>query len=147
MQLRDGLLLLILVTAPAAALEPPRPERDPGEVVQLQLQGLQQADAAGFEQAFTLASPGNQAQTGPLPRFVAMLREGYPELLGHRQAELGGILIEGEQALVPVRLQARNGLSFQYVFLLSRQTEPPFVDCWMTDAVLGEPERADEQAL
>jgi hypothetical protein len=93
------------------------------------------------------ASPGNQSQTGPLPRFTRMIREGYGEMLDHRSAKLAAVVIQDRQALQGVDLIDRSGISHRYIFILSRQTEPPYRDCWMTDAVVGSPDEASQQSV
>ncbi|CAK0838402.1 unnamed protein product, partial [Prorocentrum cordatum] len=62
----------------------PGPGLSATEVVELQLRALQDNDPLtndGLAKTFEFASAGNQAQTGPLLRFAAMIRNGYPVLL------------------------------------------------------------------
>lgn len=143
-------LLLVLLTGTAAMADKaaakigPDPALSPAAVVQLQLAALAKVDQpvrdAGFAVVFGFASPGNQGQTGPLPRFAKMLRDGYPEMLNHRSATLAPLISEGNQALQGVELIDRSGLSHRYVFQLSKQTEGKYKDCWLTDSVIQAPE-------
>ena len=79
----------------------PHPAHGPEAVVRAQLAALQRGDAAAV---FALASPANQAATGPAPRFAAMLqRPPYSALLGHAAAEvLRSVQMRADQALVIV---------------------------------------------
>jgi hypothetical protein len=46
-----------------------------------------------------------------------------------------------------VELIDRKGETARFVFVLSRQSEPPYAGCWMTDGVLPQPEDADKQEM
>merc|ERR1719486_1383064 len=59
-------------------LEGPTPDASGDDVVRSQLWYLQQGDIAS---CFLFASPENKAQTGPLDRFEAMIRNGYRDML------------------------------------------------------------------
>jgi len=128
----------------AAAPIGPDPALSPAAVVLLQLAALAKVDQpvrdAGFAVVFGFASPGNQGQTGPLPRFAKMLRDGYPEMLNHRSATLAPLISQGNRALQGVELIDRSGVSHRYVFQLSKQTEGRYKDCWLTDSVVQAPE-------
>jgi hypothetical protein len=141
-------LLAALVSAPAQSATPsnPSPELSPGDVVRIQLEALQHNDLpepdAGIALAFRFSSPGNREQTGPLPRFSEMIRSAYAEMLNHREVRLPAPLIQGDEAIQPVEVVAKNGATFRYLFILSRQSEPPYAGCWMTDSVLTDPDQA-----
>ena len=148
-------LLLCLVLAPviAGAQESggtenplsdalvPAPALSPGDVIRIQLEALRHNDRhnRGIEVAFRFASPANRANTGPLERFVSMIRNGpYALMLEFRAASYGPVESRGVRARQRVTL-ADAGRSITYWFYLSRQSEEPYVDCWMTDAVYVEP--------
>ena len=115
----------------------PRPELSPAEVIRIQLEALRNNDERnrGIEVAFRFASPANRVSTGPLPRFVRMIEEGpYALMLEYREAIFGAVEVRAERARQRVTLTgARARIS--YWFHLSRQSDAPFVGCWMTDAV------------
>ncbi|MDH3252939.1 MAG: DUF4864 domain-containing protein, partial [Ignavibacteria bacterium] len=74
------------------AAEQPDPSLSPQEVVKIQLHALKNNDEAdnGIRIAFRFASPGNQAATGPLDRFIALLKgPSYGEMLNYVSGELG----------------------------------------------------------
>lgn len=147
--IRRPLPVLVWLAGPllaAAAERPPptpNPALDPAAVVRIQLDALAHVDRpvrnAGLAIVFSFASPGNQAQTGPLDKFVGMIRRGYPDMLNHRSATLVKTKIDGDQALQGVEIIDRAGLAHHYVFILSRQHDAPFKDCWMTDGVIIAP--------
>ena len=115
----------------------PEPALSPGDVVRIQLEALRHNDEQnrGIEVAFRFASPANRANTGPLPRFIAMIKEGpYALLLDFVEATYGPVETVAGRARQPVTLTGSRS-SITYWFYLSRQTERPYVDCWMTDAV------------
>lgn len=109
----------------------------PGEVIRIQLEALRHNDEhdRGIAVAFRFASPSNRTNTGPLLRFIAMIKEGpYALMLGFREAAYGPVETVSDRARQRVTLTgARETVT--YWFFLSRQSEPPYVDCWMTDAV------------
>ena len=118
----------------------PRPGLSPGEVIRIQIEALQHNDDEdrGIAVAFRFASPANRKQTGPLPRFVRMIRQGpYALMLDFREARYGTVEVREEVARQRVTLTGvRSRVS--YWFYLSRQSKAPFAGCWMTDAVFVE---------
>ncbi len=126
------------------ALEPdlhPSPSYSPQEVVRIQIGALARNDRphedAGIEIAFRFASPDNRRMTGPLNRFVAMLKNPlYRHMLNHKEAEFGPAMIEQSLAQIPVILISEEGERAGFVFTLSRQSGGEFDSCWMTDSVV-----------
>jgi len=101
-------------------------------------------DSGGIEIAFRFASPANKQMTGPLERFVTIVRDPvYAPMLDHSDVVYGPALVEGDVAQVPVVVTGPGGDQAGYVFRLSRQTEPPFANCWMTDGVVRRPLKPD----
>ena len=73
---------------PSEALVP-KPALSPGDVIRIQLEALRHNDEQdrGIAVAFLFASPINRANTGPLPRFIGMIKEGpYALMLDFREA-------------------------------------------------------------
>ena len=119
----------------------PNPGLSPGDVIRIQLEALRNNDRQdrGIAVAFRFASPANRVNTGPLPRFIAMIERGpYALMLEFRHAEFGPVETVADQARQRVTLTGARA-SATYWFFLSRQSEDPYVDCWMTDAVYIEP--------
>ncbi len=126
-------------TKPSAAK--PDPKLDPATVVRIQLDALAHVDEpvrdAGIAVVFGFSTPENQAQTGPFRRFAELVRTAYPEMLNHRAAILATTVVRGDHALQGVDLIDRAGSVHHYLYILSRQRQPPYKDCWLTDRVLN----------
>jgi hypothetical protein len=154
-------ILILLSCASASGAAPsqladlvPRPELSPQEVVQYQVDALQQNDDpksdAGIERAFRFASPSNKQVTGPLEKFVQIVKSpAYSSLLNNRSSAIVGSEVEGDQAKIAVKIVAADGREMTYVFILSEQHEGDFNNCWMTDAVtlLNDAEDGSDQGV
>ncbi len=118
----------------------PAPAFDPAEVTQIQLDALRTNTLIneGIALTFRFASPANRQVTGPLPRFVKMLRSPpYDRLLNHQEVEYGPLRVEDDTAYQPVIVTASDGQQTGYLWVMSRQRDGEYKDCWMTDAVLS----------
>ncbi len=119
----------------------PSPELTPEQVVQIQLNSLRHNDSGnrGIEVAFRFASPDNKLRTGPLPRFIRMIKQGlYSLMLAYDNVDYDPVEIVEGYARQRVTLIG-SGLIVAYEFYLSRQTEGACIGCWMTDAVVAKP--------
>ena len=117
----------------------PEPELEPNEVVKLQLLAMQQNDDSdfGIEVTFRFASPSNKIQTGPLKRFIRLVRNpSYRPLLNHINATFLELNIEEDFAVQDVIITTSNGERIGYRFRLSIQKGPLYPGCWMTDSVI-----------
>ena len=118
----------------------PRPELAPEDVVRIQLTALAENDSpypnAGIEITFRFASPTNKEVTGPLPRFIELVRNPvYSPMIDSRKIEFGeSQKLEG-RAIVPVYLIGEDGSRAGYVFVLGRHDIEDCERCWMTEAV------------
>lgn len=136
-----GLLLMMNATLALSAVEvAPRPALTPKQVVQAQLDALKAVDQpikdAGFATVFRFASPENREQTGPLPRFAKMIRDGFGEMLNHKSSRLLTPVQQQDQLLQPVEVVSLAGRTYRYVFLLRRIDSANCIACWMTDGVI-----------
>jgi hypothetical protein len=117
----------------------PGPDLAPQDIVRIQLEALRHNDAGdrGIAVAFRFASPANKAQTGPLPRFARMIKDGpYRLMLEYVAVEYAPVEVAGARARQLVVLVGAQGAPMSYVFHLSRQSTPGCAEgCWMTDAV------------
>ena len=117
----------------------PEPELKPNDVVRLQLLAMQQNDDSdfGIEVTFRFASPANKKQTGPLKRFIRLVRNpSYRPLLNHINATFLELTVEEDFAVQDVIITTSNGKRIGYRFRLSIQKGPLYPDCWMTDSVI-----------
>ena len=118
----------------------PLPSLSPEDVVRIQLTALQHNDEptkdAGIRAAFEFASPGNRAVTGPVERFITMVKNPlYAPLLNFYNALYAEVRQEEYEAVLQVILSARYGMYVFYVFTLERQQYDPYAGCWMTSGV------------
>ena len=116
----------------------PEPELKPNDVVRLQLLAMQQNDDSdfGIEVTFRFASPANKKQTGPLKRFISLVRNpSYRPLLNHINATFLELTGEEVFAVQDVIITTYNGERIGYRFRLSIQKGPLYPGCWMTDSV------------
>ena len=116
----------------------PEPELKPNDVVRLQLLAMQQNDESNFgiEVTFRFASPANKKQTGPLKRFIGLVRNpSYRPLLNHINATFLELTVEEVFAVQDVIITPYNGERIGYRFRLSIQKGPLYPGCWMTDSV------------
>ena len=116
----------------------PEPKLKPNDVVRLQLLAMQQNDDSdfGIEVTFRFASPANKKQTGPLKRFISLVRNpSYRPLLNHINATFIELTVEEVFAIQDVIITTSNGERIGYRFRLSIQKGPLYPGCWMTDSV------------
>jgi uncharacterized protein DUF4864 len=119
----------------------PGQDLSPLQVVQIQLEALQNNDLSidnqGIRICFRFASPGNRETTGPIERFIELLKNPlYRPMIGFERAEFTQIMLSGNTAQQTVRLVRGQGKNAVYRFVLSQQAGEPYTGCWMTDAVL-----------
>ena len=117
----------------------PEPKLKPNDVVRLQLLAMQQNDDSdfGIEVTFRFASPANKKQTGPLKRFISLVRNpSYSPLLNHINATFIELTVEEVFAVQDVIITTSNGKRIGYRFRLSIQKCPLYPGCWMTDSVV-----------
>jgi hypothetical protein len=119
----------------------PDPKLSPQEVVEFQLAALRANDVpaadTGIERTFRFASPANKAATGPLEHFTVLVHGSqYSSLINAVEGSVAKVVIRDSKAQVLTRSVSAAGAEVYYVFLLSKQTEGEYVDCWMTDGVV-----------
>ena len=117
----------------------PNPGLAPEQVVRIQLDALRNNDLdnRGIEVAFRFASPANRVNTGPLSRFIRMIRHGpYSLMLDYENAAYHPVEIVDNRARQRVTLIGA-GLAVDYEFYLSLQPDGEWQGCWMTDAVVA----------
>ena len=109
----------------------------PQQVVELVVESLRTNDAedSGILQVFCFASPDNKSVTGPLERFTRMIKQGYGDMLNHRDSYFDDMEVSNGVAMQPVWLITPDGDEVGYLFRLGLQQEGEFDGMWMTDAV------------
>lgn len=109
-------------------------------MVGIQLDALQindlLPDNRGIRQAYRFTSPAVRAHAGPLERFVLLVKNPlYARMIGFLHARLAPLVLHGEVAYQRVTLTCRDGSAHCYLFVLVRQHEAPYRNCWMTEGV------------
>ena len=115
------------------------PHLGPAEVIRIQVSALRDNSVFndGIKRTFDFASPGNKAQTGPLERFTSMvLSPPYRPLVNHAEASYSHIESTKNLASQRVTVKNESGKTTSYQWVLSRQRDPEYLGCWMTDAVI-----------
>ena len=126
---------------PAPTTQPspdPSPKLTPEDVVRIQMEALRTNDAAdaGIATAFKFASPGNKQMTGPVERFGRMVRTpAYALMLNCRSVAYVKPQIDGDHARQLVKVVGGGGETVYYLFILTKQGDGEYKDCWMTDGV------------
>jgi Domain of unknown function (DUF4864) len=126
---------------PCGGSPSPSPDYTPQQVIRIQLQAMQHNDDpapdSGIATAFKFASPGNRAQTGPIEKFARMVKGPlYGAMINHKSAEFGQLRADESNAQQLVKIIGADGQEALYVFILNKQADGPYKDCWMTDGVV-----------
>jgi hypothetical protein len=134
-------LISTVYSDPAPGDLHPDPKLSPQEVVEFQLAALRANDVptadAGIERTFRFASPGNKAATGPLEHFTVIVHGSqYSSLINAVEGSIAKVVIRDAKAQVLARVVSAGGSEVYYVFLLSKQTQGDYINCWMTDGVV-----------
>lgn len=122
------------------AMLQPNPNLSPEQVINIVLEALQHNDQptpdSGIATAFRFASPGNRAATGPLERFINLVKNpAYKPLLNYKSVERGAVRIADDIARQRITVVAASGEKAVYLFTLSKQADEPYKNCWLTDGV------------
>ena len=134
----------------APSLPLPSTELAPGDVVEIVIQALANNDKpfpnAGIETTFNFASPENKAFTGPLERFVTLVKGPvFGQMVNHQNSTLSRVVVEGDQAIRMVQIVTAQNETFYYAFRLGLQQQGEFAGMWLTEAVwpLEDPQSDD----
>ena len=147
--LTNGLAAFQDAPPPAATTQPasrpawreatPLPDLSPADVVTIVLDALADNgdDDAGIRVTFEFASPGNREATGPIERFIPLVKQQpYDVLIDSADRELGPFREVDGVAEQAVRVVADDGRVQVFVFRLSKQVGGEYDGCWMTDGVV-----------
>ena len=148
------LIVASTLNGPAAAphhgaeLPQPSPELKPGDIVKIVVEALAKNDQpyanAGIETTFNFASPANKAFTGPLERFVRLVKGPvFGRMVDHRDSTLSEVVRDGDRAIRLVQIVDADNRTVYYAFRLGLQREGEYAGMWLTEAVwpLENPER------
>ena len=119
----------------------PHPSLKPVDVVRIVMTALQHNDIGGKNRGiaitYNFASPANKRMTGPLSRFISLVRGPvYGEMINHKGASYETVLLKGQNAQVDVIIRTISGKFKGFRFTLSRQRGNAHEGSWMTDSVV-----------
>ncbi len=143
------IVLLLITSASNASLQSdlsstdlPSPSTDysPEDVVKIVIDALANNnspfDDAGIVITFSFASPENRSQTGPIDRFIRMVKAApYGDMVNHSSSRFSEIAMDGDEAYQYVQLTTFDGSQVVYGFRLRKQQAGEYAGMWMTDAV------------
>jgi hypothetical protein len=119
--------------APSASLSP-------ADVVRTQVLALQHVNEptpnAGIWTAFQFASPANHEVTGPYGHFLQVIKSPSNRPFLHaRSVRFYPLRQADSQAEQEVELTDEAGNTTRWLFVVSKQREGRFENCWMTVGV------------
>ena len=116
----------------------PHPSLTPQDVVEYQLAALKDTANGGIEATFRFASPANKRMTGPLARFTRLFdATQFQAMLKNTGTQIKLVSNDGFNSVLLAGVVDDSGALHWYRFQLSKQTESPYANCWMTDSVMA----------
>ena len=142
MRLISTIIFIILFSTPLLAeLQKPTPDIVPEEVVKIQLTSLMNNNQpyanAGIDQTWEFAHPNNQKNTGPLNRFIKMLKgDSYKMLLNHKEHKITEVQLTDLIASYEVTILDENKSYHKFNWQVEKYTKDGTLkDCWLTTMV------------
>ncbi len=134
------LAIMFIVTAKAELIKP-NIEIKPDQVVQIQLNGLMKNDEPnldnGIKQTWEFAHPSNKKYTGPLPRFINLLKsKSYKMLINHLDSEIIEVFKSSNQYGFEITILGNDKKYYKFQWVVEKYyDEGPLKDCWLTTSV------------
>ena len=134
------LAIMFIVTAKAEIIKPSI-GIEPDKVVRIQLDGLMKNDQPkidhGIKQTWEFAHPSNKKYTGPLSRFIILLKsESYKMLINHLDSEIIEIFKSKNRYGFEVTILGSDKKYYKFQWIVERYNkEGPLKDCWLTTSV------------
>ena len=134
------LAIMFIVTAKAELIKP-NIEIEPDQVVKIQLNGLMNNDEPnldyGIKQTWEFAHPLNKKYTGPLPRFINLLKsESYKMLINHLDSEIIEVFKSSNQYGFEITILGNDKKYYKFQWVVEKYyNEGPLKDCWLTTSV------------
>ena len=134
------LAIMFIVTAKAELIKP-NTEIKPDQVVKIQLNGLMKNDEPnldnGIKQTWEFAHPSNKKYTGPLPRFINLLKsESYKMLINHLDSEIIEVFKSSNQYGFEITILGNDKKYYKFQWVVEKYyDEGPLKDCWLTTTV------------
>ena len=134
------LAIMFIVTAKADFTKP-NIKIDPYEVVKIQLTSLMNNDKPnvddGIRQTWEFAHPSNKQYTGPLSKFINLLKsDSYKMLLNHLDNEIIQVFKSDNSYGFEVRILGKDKNYYKFQWIVTMYSgEGPLKDCWLTTSV------------
>jgi hypothetical protein len=131
---------MFIVTAKAELIKP-NIEIEPDQVVKIQLNGLMNNDKPnsdhGIKQTWEFAHPLNKKYTGPLPRFINLLKsESYKMLINHLDSEIIEVFKSSNQYGFEITILGNDKKYYKFQWVVEKYyDEGPLKNCWLTTSV------------
>ena len=135
------ILAIFFITTAKADLIKPNNNIEPYQVVKIQLRGLKENDSPikdnGIVQTWELAHPNNQKNTGPLNRFIKMLKgDSYKMLLNHTIHKIIEVKLTNSVASYEVTILDKNKSYYRFNWKVEKYIKDGILkDCWLTTMV------------
>ena len=132
--------MFILTTAKAEIIKP-NSEIEPNQVVKIQLDGLMKNDEPnlnnGIKQTWEFAHPSNKKYTGPLSKFITLLKgQNYKMLINHLDNEIIEIFKTSNKYGFEVTILSNDKNYYKFQWVVEKYYEEgPLKDCWLTISV------------
>ena len=132
--------MFILTTAKADLIKP-NSEIGPNQVVKIQLNGLMKNDEPnlnnGIKQTWEFAHPSNKKYTGPLSKFITLLKgQNYKMLINHLDNEIIEIFKTSNKFGFEVTILSNDKNYYKFQWIVEKYYEEgPLKDCWLTISV------------
>ena len=91
----------------------------------------------GIKQTWEFAHPSNKKYTGPLPKFINMIKsEVYKMLLNHIDSEIVEVFKSDNQHGFEVTILGKDKNYYRFQWVVEKYYEEgPLKDCWLTTSV------------
>ena len=134
-------LALFFIATAKADLIKPNNTIEPYQVLRIQLNGLKTNDDpnkdSGIVQTWEFAHPNNQKNTGPLNRFIKMLKgDSYKMLINHIEHKIIEVKLTDFVATYEVTILDENKSYYKVNWQVEKYTKDGVLkDCWLTTSV------------
>ena len=132
--------MFILTTAKAEIIKP-NSEIEPNQVVKIQLNSLMNNDEPnlnnGIKQTWEFAHPSNKKYTGPLSKFITLLKgQNYKMLINHLDNEIVEVFKTTNKYGFEVTILSNDKNYYKFQWVVEKfYDEGPLKDCWLTISV------------
>ena len=132
---------MFILTTSKADLIKPNSEIGPNQVVKIQLNGLMKNDEPnlnnGIKQTWEFAHPSNKKYTGPLSKFITLLKgQNYKMLINHLDNEIIEIFKTSNKYGFEVTILSNDKNYYKFQWVVEKYYEEgPLKDCWLTISV------------